>query len=114
MPGTVLGMSAENARDCAETWVASSGLPAELRGRVMQLVAFVSDADCFFFYPRRYNIWQQQVNTGISRLLKKRHAKIHRVTLSPQDYHAWRADRADTPDLRRSYADGFQRLLEQP
>lgn len=105
-------MSAENARDAADEWVASSGLPAELRGRIVQLVTFVSDEDCRFFYPRRALIWQQQVNTGISKAVRKRHAKIHRIPITPAEYHAWRGDRTDAPELRRYYADGFQRLLE--
>jgi hypothetical protein len=106
-------MSAENARVCAEKWVASSGLPTELRGRVVQLVTFESEEDCRFFYPYRAMKWQQQVNTYIARALRKRHGKGFRITISPAEYHAWREARADTPELRRSYADSFQRLLDQ-
>lgn len=105
-------MSADNARDAAESWVASAGLPADLKGRVVQLVTFTSDEQCRFFYPRRALIWQQQVNTYISRALRGRKAKIHRVAIAAQDYDIWRGIQPDTEALRREYADGFQKLLQ--
>jgi hypothetical protein len=107
-------VSAANARDAAEAWIASAGLPADLSGRIVQLVAFTSDEHCRFFYPRRALIWQQQVNTYISRALRGRRAKIARVTLTPDDYRAWLKNEghADTEAARRQFADQHQRLLD--
>lgn len=107
-------MSAANARDAAETWIAEKAIPEELRGRKVQLAIFTSEENCRFFYPRRALKWQQQVNTYISRLCRGRHAKIERVELTPATYDAWRSEhgRDDGEAVRREYADSFQRLLE--
>jgi len=109
-------MSASNAKDAAEEWVASSGLPDDLRGRKVQLVTFTSDEDCRFFYPRRALAWQQQVNTYISRALRIRKAKIERIALTPGMYETWLATSTDTVDIpsrRREYADSLQKLLPE-
>ncbi len=106
-------MSAENAKDAAQSWVASAGLPEDLRGRTVQLVTFTSDEDCRFFYPRRALLWQQQVNTYISRAVRGRKAKVMRVTLTPEMFYAWMREQTHPPvgDSKRSYADSFQKLL---
>lgn len=105
-------MSAQNAKDAADTWVAHARLPADAKGRKLQLVTFISDEHCRFFYPRRAAKWQVQVNTYISRALRVRGIRVQRLALSPEEYHAWRADRADTAELRREYADSLQHLLD--
>ena len=104
-------MSAQNAKDAADDFVAQLRLPVEAKGRKFQLVTFTSDEDCRFFYPRRALDWQRQVNTYISRALRERLIRVQRIAIAPADYHAWRSDLADTPELRREFADQYLHLI---
>ncbi len=105
-------MSADNAKDAADNWIAQARLPADADGRHLQLVTFVSDEDCRFFYPRRALSWQLQVNTFIARQLRPRKIRIRRLAITPAEYETWRGARGDTPELRREFADGHLHLLE--
>jgi hypothetical protein len=105
-------VSAANARDAADDWVAGARLPPDLSGRTVQLVVFESEEDCRYFYPRRAMKWQQQVNTYISRALRGRKGKIVRVAVTQTGYREWLGRRGDTLELRREYADRFQKLLD--
>lgn len=84
-------MSAQNAKDAADNFVAGLRMPSKpsTEKRKFQLVTFTSDADCRFFYPRRALNWQLQFNTYISRLLRERHGiRVQRVSLTVDDYTA--------------------------
>jgi hypothetical protein len=105
-------VSAQNAKDAADDFVALFRLSAESKGGKFQLVTFASDEDCRFFYPRRALDWQRQVNTYISRALRERGIRVRRIALTPADYHTWRGDRSDGPDTRRAFADQHLRLLD--
>ena len=103
--GTGKLVSASNAKDTAEDWIARQRFPEDLKGRVVALVTFASEDDCRFFYPRRALNWQLQVNTYVSRRLRGTGARVSREALTPGDYFAWLGARADTADLRRDFAD---------
>jgi hypothetical protein len=105
-------VSYQNAKEAAAAWLASAALPADLRGRVLELVTFASDEDCRFFYPRRALIWQQMVNTVIVKALRGRKGKLLRVVVTPAEYQSWLGAREDTPALRREYADGRVQLRQ--
>jgi hypothetical protein len=105
-------VSAQNAKDAADDFVARLRLPADVGKRKFQLVTFASDEDCRFFYPRRALAWQRQVNTYTSRALRERGIRVQRIAIAPTDYHAWRGDRPDTPELRREFADQHLQLLK--
>lgn len=102
-------MSAQNAKDAADDIVARLRLP-DAKGK-LQLVTFINDDDCRFFYPRRAMEWQRQVNTYISRALRVRGIRVQRIVVTPADYHAWRVVRDDSPELRRDFADQHVKLL---
>jgi hypothetical protein len=104
-------MSAQNAKDAADDFVAQLRLPAEAKGRKFQLVTFTSDEECRFFYPRRALDWQRQVNTYISRALRQRGIRVQRIAIAPADYHEWLGDRADSPETRRNFADLLLHLI---
>lgn len=106
-------VSAENAKDAAQEWLAAADLPEDLSGRVVQLVVFSSEEDCRFFFPRRALIWQQMVNTCISKAVRKRKGTVKRVMITPGLYQATCAEAKirDTPEERWKFAMGFQRLL---
>lgn len=106
-------MSAQNAKDAADNWIALQRFTEADRGRKLQLVTFASDEHARFFYPRRAAAWQTQVNTYISRALRPRGLRVQRLALAPEDYHSWRAERPDTADLRRQFADQHQHLLPE-
>jgi hypothetical protein len=106
------GVSAQNAKDAADDWVARARLPDRGDGRKLQLVVFQNDEDCRFFYPRRVLTWQQKVNTYISRALRVRGIRVMRICITPADYETWRGGRPDSPELRRQYADGLQVLID--
>jgi hypothetical protein len=108
---TVLKVSAENAKRTATDFLSGIELPSDTNCGRFQLVTFENDEDCRFFYPRRAATWQQQVNTYISRALRRQGVRVHRVPINPTDYHGWRADRADTPSLRREFADQHLRFV---
>lgn len=104
-------MSAQNAKDAADAWIAQARLPADAAGRKFQLVTFVTEEDCRFFYPRRALVWQQQVNTFVSRRLREQKIRAQRIALTPADYAAWRGEREDTADLRREFTESHLHLL---
>jgi hypothetical protein len=108
----IVRVSAQDAKEAAEKWLAHFRIPENLAGRIVQLVIFASDEDCRFFYPRRALIWQQKVNTKTSRAVRSRKGKVWRVTITPAEYEKWRAEdgRVDSPDLRREFAESFQGL----
>jgi hypothetical protein len=110
--GEVAGVTAQNAKDAADEWVARARLPEKGDGRKLRLVTFQSDEDCRFFYPRRAMEWHRQVNTYISRALRPRGIRVERLCITPEDYRGWLGGRGDTLDLRREYADGLQKLLD--
>lgn len=86
--------------------VARLRLPADAKGRKYQLVTFADEDDCRFFYARRSFDWQRQVNTYVSRALRERFSvRVQRIALTLEDYYEWLSGNADTPDLRRTYAD---------
>lgn len=110
-------MSAQNAKDAADDFVAKLRLPADAKGRKFQLVTFASDEDCRFFYPRRALDWQRQVNTFISRALRERFGvRVQRIAPTPADYATWRQRLKivleDTAESRRKFADQHLKLLE--
>ncbi len=105
-------MSAQNARDAADDFVARLRLPTEAHGRKFQLITFASDDHCRFFYPRRALEWQRQVNTYISRALRERGVRVQRIALAPGEYQEWRGDRADTAELRREFADKHLKFID--
>ena len=108
-------VSAQNAKDAADDFVARLRLPADLKGRKFQLVTFSSDEHCRFFYPRRAMEWQRQVNTYISRKLREQHGvRVNRIALTPEDYRIARAggDIPDTQEDRYAFAEGHLHLLE--
>lgn len=98
-------MSAKNARDAADDFVSRLQLPTGKKKDKFQLVMFANEEDCRFFYPRRALEWQRQVNTYISRALRRRGIRVHRIILGPADYNAWRGSRDDTHQLRRQFTD---------
>ena len=98
-------VSAENARDAADEFVSRLKVPALPDKSKFQLVTFANEEDCRFFYPRRALEWQRQVNTYISRALRRRSVRVHRIILGPRNYNAWRGSREDTEQLRRQFAD---------
>lgn len=105
-------MSAQNAKDAADDYVARLRLEPGPKGRMFQLVTFETEEDCRFFYPRRSADWQRQVNAFIARELRSRYSvRVQRLAISPADYHAWLNGRADAVDLRRQFADDQQHLL---
>jgi hypothetical protein len=100
-----LNVSAKNAKEAAEEFVSQLQMPPVEQNRTFQLVTFANEEDCRFFYPRRAFEWQRQVNTYISRALRRKNIAVHRVTITPTDYHVWRDNRDDTDQLRREFAD---------
>src|SRR5438132_10935660 len=104
-------VSAENARDAADEFVSRLEVPALPDNGKFQLVTFANEEDCRFFYPRRALEWQRQVNTYISRSLRQRGLRVHRIVLHPPDYNAWRGSRGDTEQLRRQFADQHLHLI---
>jgi hypothetical protein len=105
-------MSAQNAKDAADEFIATLRLSADAKGRKFQLVTFASDEDCRFFYPRRALDWQRMVNTLVARVLRARFGvRVQRIAITPGDYKLWRGDRADTPELRREFADSHLHLI---
>ena len=98
-------MSAENARDAADEFVSRLQLPTRKNNAKFQLVTFANEEDCRFFYPRRALEWQRQVNTYISRALRQKGVRVHRINIGPMDYYAWHGSREDTEQLRRQFAD---------
>src|SRR5437588_7460801 len=98
-------VSAENARDAADEFVSRLEVPALPDNGKFQLVTFANEEDCRFFYPRRALEWQRQVNTYISRALRRRSVRVQRIIIGPMDYNAWRGGREDTEQLRRQFAD---------
>ena len=98
-------VSAENARDAADDFVSRLEVPTVTNKGKFQLVTFANEEDCRFFYPRRALEWQRQVNTYISRALRRRSVRVHRIIIRPTDYNAWRGSREDTEQLRRQFAD---------
>jgi hypothetical protein len=98
-------VSAENAKQAAADLVASLQIPEHREGKRFQLVTFLSDADCRFFYPQRALKWQQQVNTFVSRMLRQNRIRVNRLFISPLDYQRWRGDRRDSAILRRQFID---------
>jgi len=113
-------VSAQNAKDAADDFVAKLRLPAEAKGRKFQLVTFATEEDCRFFYPRRALDWQRQVNTFISRALRERFGiRVQRIALTQADYDAWirraPAVMAEVPpspaQSKREFADQHVRLL---
>jgi hypothetical protein len=106
------GMSARNAKQAADEIIRRLDLLTTAHGPKLQLVAFNSDNDCRFFYPRRALGWQRQVNTYVARALREQHhIRVQRIVLTPQDYETWRLVREDSPQLRREFADQHIRLL---
>lgn len=106
-------MSAKNAKQTAEEFVSRLEVLAEEKKRTFQLVTFANEEDCRFFYPRRALEWQQQVNTYISRALRKRGVRVHRIVIRPTDYDVWRGNREDTTELRRQFADEHLRFASK-
>jgi len=104
-------VSAKNAKQAAEEFVSRLQIPAEENESDFQLVIFASEEDCRFFYPRRALEWQRQVNTYISRVLRKRGIRVHRIVIGPRDYHSWRGSADDTEQLRRRFADEHLRFM---
>ena len=107
-------MSAQNTKEAADHFVALLRLEpaAPKEKKRFQLVTFASEEDCRFFYPRRALPWQLQFNTYISRSLRERfRIRVQRIAIAPADYHTWRRDRPDTPELRREFADSQLHLL---
>lgn len=104
-------MSAKNAQTTADDFVSQVQLPNEAIAGRFQLVTFKNEEHCRFFYPRRALDWQRQVNTYISRALRRRGIRVNRITIVPSQYHAWLEDRVDSPELRREFADKHLHLL---
>ena len=109
----IVRVSAINAQRAADEFVTRLQLPNDARDGRYQLVTFENEGDCRFFYPRRALGWQRQVNTYIARALRRRGVRIDRITIGPSHYHAWRADRADSQELRREFADQHLRLIDE-
>jgi hypothetical protein len=105
-------VSAKNARDAADEFVSRLQIPAGKKGK-FQLVILANEEDCRFFYPRRALEWQQQVNTYISRALRQRGFRVHRILIGPTGYHAWRGSREDSEQLRRRFADEHLRFISK-
>jgi hypothetical protein len=108
-------VSAQNAKDAADEFVAQLRLPPESSGRKFQLVTFAREEDCRFFYPRRALDFHRQMNTYISRALRERFkVRVQRIAIAPADYRQWLAadiDRIDMPAMRRQFADAHLRLI---
>jgi hypothetical protein len=112
-------VSAQNAKDAADDFVAKLRLSADAKGRKFQLVTFTSEVDCRFFYPRRSLDWQRQVNTYISRALRERFGvRVERVSLTPADFQArfdaWTRSPAVSSSAapsKREFADQHLKLL---
>jgi hypothetical protein len=108
-------VSAQNAKEAADDAIALLRLTPGDKGRKYQLVIFENDEDCRFFYPRRALDWQRQVNTYTSRALRMRGIRVQRIAVKPVDYAVWRQRMKvgpDTPDLRRTFADSFQKFVD--
>jgi hypothetical protein len=104
-------VSAKNAKQAAEDFLSCLQIPAEKNESDFQLVSFASEEDCRFFFPRRALDWQRQVNTYISRGLRLKRIRVHRVIIAPTDYNVWRGNRTDSSDLRREFADQHLRFV---
>jgi len=104
-------VSAQNARDAAERFISTVQIPNWTKNGKFQLVTFANEEHCRFFYPRRALEWQRQVNTYISRVLRKRGIRVHRIVIGPRDYHSWRGSADDTEQLRRRFADEHLRFM---
>lgn len=110
-------MSAENAKSAAEQWMEKFVGVADIKGQVVRVPAFESEEDCRFFYARRALGWQRQVNTFVSRAVRKRGGRVERVILQPFVYAAWVRNVEDSPERRREWADAYQgtsALARQP
>jgi glutamate/tyrosine decarboxylase-like PLP-dependent enzyme len=112
MDGESPAVSAENAKNAANELLERLRLEEVKEGK-LQLVTFDSEEYCRFFYPRRALEWQRQVNTYIARALRQQGLRIERISLTPSEYHKWRADREDTSQLRREFADQHVFLIEK-
>lgn len=104
-------MSAKNAQVTAEEFVSQIQLVDSASSGRFQLVTFENEEDCRFFYPRRALDWQRQVNTYVARALRRRGVRVDRITILPSHYHAWTKDGADSPELRRKFADNHLHFL---
>jgi hypothetical protein len=105
------GVSAKNAQITADEFLSQLQLPNDASENRFQLVAFENEEDCRFFYPRRALDWQRQVNTYIARALRRRGVRVNRITIVPSDFHVWLGNRADSPELRRKFADKHLHFL---
>lgn len=98
-------VSAENSKSAAEDWIRAFLGDADLKGQVVRVPAFESEEDCRFFYPRRALGWQQQVNTFVSRAVRKRGGKVERVVLDPVAYAGLTRSGEDTAETRRQWVE---------
>lgn len=110
---TVGRVSRDEVDQALAGWESALGLPAEpadgakdLKGRTVRVAVFEFEEDIRFFFPRRSVIFHQKMLRVLTRALRRRGAKIDRVTLTPEDYKLWceRTGTVDLPEVRYRFA----------
>ena len=85
-------MSWQNAKKVADDWCAKHLAEVDLKGKLVQLVAFNDDETCRWFYPDRDLGFHKMITTAIAREARKRGAKTIYVPVTKTDYLFGRED----------------------
>jgi hypothetical protein len=98
-------VSKDDVREALVGWQSALGLSADpgpgvkdLKGRSVRIVVFDDEESTRFYFPRRSLLFHQMMVQVLTRALRRRGAKIDRVTLTAEDYARW-CDRTGTEDL---------------
>jgi hypothetical protein len=103
----------KDAKEVAEEWAAEH-LPADLHGRILELVNFETDEDTEFFYPGRREMFHRMITKGISRIARKRGARTMYLRVTPADYlDLCEKDQVkDSPEERTAFITACHRIRE--
>lgn len=105
-------MKWQEAKQIAEKW-AEEYLPADLRGRKVELVSFESEADTRFFYPDRSESDHYTITTAISRIVRGRKGKNIYLRVSPAEFFdiCRKEGIQDSPEERAAYIQACHRII---
>ena len=95
-----------------EAWAAQHALPVNLRGKQFLMVDFEDDNDCAFFYPGRTQFSQHAFTVALAGVVRRRHGRTVRVTITPEQYRAWLlAEKLpDSAENRQSFIESRYRV----
>lgn len=98
-------MSWQEAKQAATEWSAAMNIPDDLRGKMIVLPIFETDADCAFFHPERRNAFHVMMVQALQRTYRKAGAKIVLVGVKPREFRAWlrQHEHDDSPETRAEF-----------